>query len=527
VTSAEHDLFQRKIKTAAELQAILGSPPREQKVIMCHGTFDLVHPGHIRHLIYAKSKAAVLVASLTSDVHIEKANHRPFVPEALRAMNLAALEVVDYVVIDPNPKPLQNLAIIQPDYFAKGYEYNQGGIHPKTLEEKQIVEAYGGELLFTPGDIVYSSSAIIENEPPNLACHKLGSLMDAEGITFAQLREAVHALGSIKVHVVGDTIVDSYTYCTLIGGNTKTPTFSVRYERQVDFVGGAGIVAKHMKRAKAGVTFSTVLGDDAPKGFVLNDLKAHGVECNAIVDPTRPTTQKNLFTAGGYRLLKVDSVDNRSISERILTNLVEHVSQTKADVVVFSDFRHGIFNGSTIPQLTAAIPQGPLRVADSQVATRWGNILDFQGFDLITPNEREARFSLGDQDSIVRPLALDLYRRANCKFLILKLGARGIITYREPDPNVRSFFTIDSFTEHLVDAVGAGDALLAYSTLALAATKHPVVASVLGSVAAAIACEHDGNNPIDPEDVLARLDRLEQQTLLQPVPALLAGATGR
>jgi sugar/nucleoside kinase (ribokinase family) len=100
------------------------------------------------------------------------------------------------------------------------------------------------------------------------------------------------------------------------------------------------------------------------------------------------------------------------------------------------------------------------------------------------------------------------------------LGERGIITYREPDPDVRSFFTVDSFTEHLVDPVGAGDALLAYSTLALTVTGHPVMASILGSVAAAMACERDGNNPIGPEEVIGRLDRLERQTLMQPVPAL-------
>jgi rfaE bifunctional protein kinase chain/domain len=527
MTSAEESLFQRKIKTPEKLRELLGPPPRDRKVIMCHGTFDLVHPGHIRHLIYAKSKASILIASLTTDAHIEKANHRPFVPQELRAMNLAALEVVDFVVIDPNPTPLENLRIIQPDYFAKGYEYSQGGIHPRTLEEKEVVESYGGELLFTPGDIVYSSSAIIETSPPNLAYHKLASLMDAEGITFDDLRSAVTSLAGTRAHVVGDTIVDTYTYCTLIGGNTKTPTFSLKLDRQVDFVGGAGIVAKHMKAADADVTFTTVLGSDPLKDFVVRDLQEYGLRCNVVVDPTRPTTQKNLFTAGGYRLLKVDSVDNRSISDRIANVVAEHISGTKTDAVVFSDFRHGIFNGSTIPQLTQAIPPGPLRIADSQVATRWGNILDFKGFDLITPNEREARFALGDQDSTIRPLALDLYRKAACKYLILKMGERGIITYRTPDPDVRSFFTVDSFVEHVVDAVGAGDALLAYSTLALVRGKHPLIASILGSVAAALACEVDGNNPISPKEVIGRLDRLEKQAMMQPVEPLAAGVSSR
>src|SRR5262249_48916941 len=123
--------YRRKIKTLAELKQLIGPRPREHKVIMCHGTFDLVHPGHVRHLIYAKSKAHILVASLPSDAHINKANFRPFVPEQLRAMNLAAFEAVDYVIVDENPTPLENIRTLQPDYFAKGYEYCDGGVHPR------------------------------------------------------------------------------------------------------------------------------------------------------------------------------------------------------------------------------------------------------------------------------------------------------------------------------------------------------------------------------------------------------------
>jgi cytidyltransferase-like protein len=102
--------FGHKIKTSAELATALGPRPRVQAVIMCHGVFDVVHPGHLRHLLYAKSRADILVASITADVHIAKADFRPHVPEALRALNLAALEMVDYVLVDPNPTPLETLA---------------------------------------------------------------------------------------------------------------------------------------------------------------------------------------------------------------------------------------------------------------------------------------------------------------------------------------------------------------------------------------------------------------------------------
>jgi bifunctional ADP-heptose synthase (sugar kinase/adenylyltransferase) len=253
------------------------------------------------------------------------------------------------------------------------------------------------------------------------------------------------------------------------------------------------------------------LGEDALKNFVLNDLHQHGIECDAVVDKTRPTTQKNVFIANGHRLLKVDKLDNRSISDRIVDHLRGSLGDSKTDAFVFSDFRHGIFNRDTIPELTQCLAEGPLRVADSQVASRWGNILEFQGFDLITPNEREARFALGDQDSVIRPLALNLYNKARCKFLILKLGERGIITYRSGLPDYRAFFTIDSFAENVVDAIGSGDALLAYATLALVATKSEVIASILGSVAAAVTCEHEGNNPVAADDVLKRLDIIEKR----------------
>lgn len=507
-------LVGHKIKTVEQLCAIIGPRPRQKKVIMCHGTFDVVHPGHIRHLLYAKTKGDILVASLTSDEHIQKANFRPYVPEDLRAINLAALEVVDYVIVDHEPTPLKNLGMIRPDYFAKGYEYYSSGINPKTQEEMQVLETYGGEVIFTPGDIVYSSSALIELAPPKIATEKLMTLMEAEGISFKDLNDALDKFKGVTVHVVGDTIIDSYTYCNMIGGMAKTPTVSVLFQKKVDYAGGAAIVAKHLKAAGAEVTFSTVLGNDAFKDFVLDDLKKAGVNVQAIIDETRPTTNKNAIVAEGYRLLKVDTLDSRSISGKNVERLKKQIAENKADAVVFSDFRHGIFNRHTIPELTSAIPTGVYRVADSQVASRWGNILEFEGFDLITPNEREARFALGDQDSVVRPLALELHRRSKCKTLILKLGERGMITYRSNSPvDFRAFFAIDSFVEQVVDAIGAGDAMLAYSTLAMIATRNEVIASILGCMAAGVECEYDGNWPVMPETVRKKIRRVETHTM--------------
>lgn len=504
--------YRHKIKTPEELREILGPPPRKRRVIMCHGVFDVVHPGHVRHLLYAKSKADILVASITADVHITKGVHRPHVTQELRAVNLAAFEMVDYVVIDRNDKPLANIETIQPDYFAKGFEYNAKGLAPKTAEEADVVEAYGGEVIFTPGDIVYSSSALINLAPPSVKLETLQILMERNNLTFDDLRNVLDRMTGLRVHVAGDTIVDSYTHCAMIGGQTKTPTMSVLYEKRTDYVGGAGIVAKHLIAAGAEVTFSTVLGDDALKDFVLQDLKSAGITVRAIIDPSRPTVNKNAIVVGGYRLLKIDTLDNRSISDSIVVSMADALRSTPVDAVVFSDFRHGIFNRRTIPDLIKAIPQDVYRVADSQVASRWGNITEFKDFDLITPNEREARFALADQDSGIRPLASALYDGTNCKLLILKLGERGVLACRNADhESLDSFFVIDSFVNNLVDAVGAGDALLAYSTLAMLVSKNDSVATILGTLAAACECERDGNIPIATDDVRAKIADVERQ----------------
>jgi rfaE bifunctional protein nucleotidyltransferase chain/domain len=131
----------KKIVDPKELINLIGRYPRKDKIVMCHGTFDLVHPGHLRHLAFAKSRADKLVVSLTADKFVHKANNRPYVPEDLRALNLASLELVDYVVIDDNSEPIELINSIQPEYFVKGFEYSGSETMPaKTKAEKDIVE---------------------------------------------------------------------------------------------------------------------------------------------------------------------------------------------------------------------------------------------------------------------------------------------------------------------------------------------------------------------------------------------------
>lgn len=498
--------MKQKIKTVNELVQILSDIRKNKKIAMCHGTFDIIHPGHLRHLEYAKEKADILIASLTTDKFIQKGEDRPYVPEDLRAKNLAALEMVDYVVIDINPIPINNILRIKPDIFIKGFEYKDG-TNPKTKEEIDAIESYGGKMLFSPGGIVYSSTKLLSIHKPDLSIDKLLTIMESENITFDDLLNTLNRFKDIKVTVVGDTIIDKYSYCSLIGSNTKTPTLSVKHESSKMFIGGAGIVAGHLRSIGADTSFITVIGDDNLTDFVVDNIQ-HNFNNSIIVDRNRATTLKERIWVDGYKLLQIDTVDNIPISDITLRYIGDRIKNV-SDIIIFSDFRHGIFNKKNIEYLTAAIPKDAIKVADSQVSSRWGNILDFKNFDIIFPNEREARFALGDQDTGIRPLGLELYKQSGAKYLILKLGERGILTYRGKGEKPKDFFVLDSFARDLIDSTGSGDAMLAVSSLAYKASNNIVISSILGSFGAAVACEKEGNVPITIDEIKEKIKRIQ------------------
>jgi rfaE bifunctional protein kinase chain/domain/rfaE bifunctional protein nucleotidyltransferase chain/domain len=505
--------YLKKIIKPEQLIKRIGKFPRNksEKVAMCHGVFDLVHPGHIRHLAYAKQKVSKLIVSITTDVHVKKAELRPYVPQILRAENLAALEFVDFVIIDENETPIKNLKKIKPDFFVKGYEYSRYDTSVKTQEEINILKSYGGEFLFTPGDFVLSSSKIIESGRPDLSIIKLKSLMEGEKVTFSDIKKTLLKFKNCEVLVVGDTIIDNHVNTSIIGNNAKTPTFSTKYINDENFIGGAAIVALHLKAAGAKVKFCSVLGNDSLGSFVKKELKKNKITDLTIVDQVRPTTEKKYFISGEDRLLKVDKVENSPINENVQNHIIKQIQKYKSGIVIFSDFRHGIFNQKSIKPFIKAINKGVYKVADSQVASRWGNILDFKNFDLITPNEKELRFSLADQDTAIRPLASVLFEKSKCKVLMLKLGEKGLMTVRRKIVNsdMRAFFIIDALEKNAVDAVGCGDALVSYAALAMYVSKNPLIASILGSVSAALLSSINGNIPIIKSDVEKKLLQLE------------------
>jgi len=500
--------YNYKIININQLKKKIGSFPRKKKVCMCHGVFDIIHPGHIRHLSYAKSKCDILVVSLTSDKNIKKGLLRPYVSEKLRLLNMCAFEMVDYVILDYNEKPIKNIKYLKPDFFVKGFEYNKKNINQlNTQEEIKTLSSYGGKVIFTPGDIVYSSTKILNTNKPDLFYEKIKLYFEESNLDFSKLENIINHKKKIKVHILGDTIVDTLTETHLIGGQTKTPTMSFKYLNEQNYIGGAAIVAKHLKAAGAEVEFTTLLGNDNLSNFIINDLQKNGIKLNVFKDSSRPTTNKNAIVCNNYRIIKIDKLDNTPIAHEAIMFFSQKIKTVGADIVIFSDFRHGIFNKETINIFTKLLSPKSLKVADSQVASRWGNIMEFKKFDLITPNEREARFSMADQDSNIGQLSKNLIDSTACKNIILKLGEKGLIS----TDGKKKYFNIDSFANEIVDPVGAGDALLAYSSIYLRYSGSLLIASIIGSIAAACACEDNGNTVVTKEKINKKLQDIKKK----------------
>lgn len=132
-----------------------------QKIVLCHGCFDLMHPGHIKYLQAAREFGDVLVVTLTPDEFVDKGPGRPAFEQNLRAESLAALECVDYVAINQWPTAVETLRLLRPHYYVKGQEFeNLEDKTGKIQKEVEVLKEIGAEMRFTH-EIVFSSTELI------------------------------------------------------------------------------------------------------------------------------------------------------------------------------------------------------------------------------------------------------------------------------------------------------------------------------------------------------------------------------
>ncbi|MCH8146846.1 MAG: adenylyltransferase/cytidyltransferase family protein [Planctomycetes bacterium] len=525
--------FQKKIVSDSELQdAVTRARKAGKTVVQCHGCFDIVHPGHIRYLEFARKQGDVLVVSVTGDCDITKGNERPYIPQELRAENLAALVFVDFVHVTSEPTAEAVLALVKPDIYVKGREYERSH-DPGFLAEKKVVEHHGGRIIFSSGEIVFSSTKLIERIPQtsetessrvNLACKR-------HDISLSPLEESLRHFRDLRVLVVGDIVMDRYVQCDAMGIASESPVISLAQRDERTYVGGAAIVARHIAALGAHPFLLSAGADDDQTVHAEHLLHGEGVETHLI--KSRPALAlKTRFLVDETKVFKVDCAQRLpldSVAEKQAALILEQQSKI-ADAVIFCDFGYGMLTGSLLERVLPTLRQN-VKFISADISGGRASLLSFRFADLLCPTEREARAMLNDHDSGLSAAAWRLLQETQARHLFITLEKRGLVVFerRSQDRSSPEWAgrlkseQLPSLADHAIDRLGCGDALLAAATLSLTAGDSLMQAAYLGSAAAAIEVSMLGNHPVEIDLLRDWLQsRRELQTPIHNRPAAAA-----
>jgi rfaE bifunctional protein nucleotidyltransferase chain/domain len=462
---------------------------RGVRVVLCHGTFDLVHAGHIRHLQRARGEGDVLVVTLTADAFVSKGPGRPVFGEDLRAETLAALACVDFVAIAREPTALNAIARLRPDVYVKGAEYRaeSDDVTGNIAHERRAVEAAGGRMLYTD-EITFSSSSLLNEHLGVFSPVTRDYLKQIRAVWSEQdILQMIRSLAGLRVLVVGDAIVDQYHYVTPLGQTGKGNILAVRYDSEEQFAGGALATANHVAGFAGQVTLVTGLGAiDSHEPFVRSKLAAN-VEPHFFYFDGAPTVTKRRFVDGD--LAKLFEVylcsDDQTLRGGAEQGAREWLGRHGAayDVVIASDFGNGFISAGMIDVLCdrarylAVNTQVNSGNRGFHVVTRYPHV------DFAALNEPELRLAAHDQHDPVEAVARAVSARVGARHLAVTRGTHGALML---DCAKDECHAVPALSTKVVDRVGGGDAFLALAALLLGSGRPAAVAAFVASAAAAI-----------------------------------------
>jgi rfaE bifunctional protein kinase chain/domain len=473
------------------------------RTVFVSGNFNVLHPGHLRLLRFAKEYGAHLTVGVVSDRLAGSAAH---VPEQMRLEGVQSNSWVDEAFIIDEPIS-DAIARLRPDFVVKGKEH-ESSFNP----ESAALERYGGKLLFSSGETIFSSLDLIRKEFQDFDSRSIAlprEYLARHGIEQQRLIALATQFSNLKVCVVGDLIVDEYITCQPLGMSQEDPTIVVTPIDSVRFIGGAGIVAAHAAGMGASVHLLTIAGADAAREFADKAIREANVEALLLVDDSRPTTLKQRFRCKGKSLLRVSHLHQGAISVGLQAQILAELNRIldDIDVLVFSDFNYGCLPQSLVDKMIQrAEERGVMMAADSQSSSQVGDISRFHGMALLTPTEREARISTRNHEDGLVVLAEALRRQSSAKSILLKLGEEGLLIHAGMGAD-NDWLTdrVSALNTAPKDVAGAGDSLLITSALALASGGNIWEAACLGSLAAAVQVGRVGNTPIDIDELLREL----------------------
>lgn len=458
-------------------------------VVLCHGVFDLVHMGHVRHLEAARKEGDVLFVTLTADRFVNKGPGRPIFSQDMRAEMLAALECVDYVSVVHAPGAEGVLDLIRPNAYVKGsdYENPDDDITGKIGTEREAIERHGGRLVFTR-DITFSSSNLINRyldiyDPPLRDC------LDAQRMNGGQERipALIDSVSGMTVSVVGDGIVDEYQYVGTLGKSAKEHMIATLYQGTETFAGGVFAAANHVAAFCSRVELITTLAEDCPYEELIRASLKPNVDLHVVRVKDRPTTRKLRFIdRGAYmrKLFEVYFMDDRPLLENDRASLEDLVTQKAraSDMVIVTDFGHGMIDPALTKVLRASAKFLAVNAQSNAGNQGFNLVTKYSGADYVCIDAPEARLAVGDKYSDITNVVESLVHLNVCRKAIVTQGPSGCYTFASGEGVSR----VPAFTKTVVDTVGAGDAFFAVTAPLVAAGGRMNDIGFVGNAAGAI-----------------------------------------
>jgi len=490
------------LDSTAAIMTIRERVPKDKRIVFVSGNFNILHPGHLRLLRFASECGDFLVVGVC-----DATSPGTMFSEDSRYESIKAVSWVDYAFILRDP-PEKFISVLKPSIVVKGKEHET-----RSNPEQAIVEEYGGELLFSSGDIRFSSLDLLQKEFMLFNVSSIKKPRDfpqRHNFSISKLKDVLNAIKKLKVCVIGDLIIDEYITCEALGMSQEDPTIVVSPISNEKFLGGAGIVASHASSLGADVNFFSIIGKDPIAAFAKEHLDKYKVTANLYEDASRPTTLKQRYRAGGKTLLRVSHLRQHDISQDIYQRILDDIEKQldSTDLVIFSDFNYGCLSQPIVDDVIALCKQRNIKmVADSQSSSQTGDVSRFTGMELLTPTEREARLAVRDFHAGLVVLAENLRKKADAQNILITLGSEGLMIHAAQYAD-STWHTdkIPAFNTAPKDASGAGDSLLTGTSLALAAGYDIWISSYFGSLLAGCQVSRIGNIPLSHDEIIAEIE---------------------
>ena len=480
-----------KILTIDQLAAVAAEAQRAKKVVtLAHGSFDLLHLGHVRHLELAREQGDVLIVTVTADRYLNKGPGRPVFTASLRAEMLAALSCVDWVGVNDGPVAVNVINAVKPDVYVKGSDYAESAqdLTGKITDEREAVEAHGGRVHFTD-DIVFSSSALL-NQHFDISNPELRAYLQEmrSRDMLGKLMQMIEGIGQMRVLLVGDTIIDEYQYVSPLGKSPKENLIPTLYREREVFAGGVVAAANHVAGFCKQVDILTCLGDaDAHNDVVTRAIKPN-MRLASVARHGVPTTRKCRFIDSDYfrKLFEVHFMEDLPISGELEASFIKQIREMAPsyDLVIVTDFGHGLMTQAATQAVTEASRFVAVNAQSNSANMGYNLITKYKRAEYVCVDAPEARLAAGDKYSEVEEIvASNLPKRMQCDRFIITHGRHGCVTFDRTRDKVTR---IPAFTAQITDTMGAGDAFLAVTSPLVAAGSDMELVGFVGNAVGAM-----------------------------------------